>query len=111
MSLIQVKPFITYIEDMKCIISRKIYIRIVIILYILSFIDPASLPKWGIRICKHFTISKECIHTTISQFPFHNYIHVCLTYTKLTPPKAGHVTSDMELFINGESVKKGNNSN
>ena len=74
----------------------------------LIFKDPASLPTWGIRICKHFTISKECVQTDVSQFPFHNYLHVCLTYKKSTPPKAGHVTTDMELFINGQSVKQGN---
>ena len=46
-------------------------------------------------------------HLNFYEFPFHNYLHVCLTYKKSTTPKAGHVTTDMELFVDGESVKQG----
>ena len=71
------------------------------------FLDPASHPTWGLRFCRHFTISEECVETTLDQFPFHNYLHVCLTYRKITPPRAGHVTTEMKIFIDGQFVKLG----
>ena len=71
-------------------------------------LDPADSPSWGVRFCRHFTISQECVETKIKEFPFFTYHHVCLTYRKLDSPRAGHVTAEMEIFIDGKAITKSN---
>ena len=77
-------------------------------IYFNIFIDSASHPEWGVRFCRHFTLSHECVESKFQQFPFYNYHHFCLTYSKINPPRTGHVTTQMTIFINGISVKQGN---
>ncbi len=69
--------------------------------------DPSSKPDFHLKFCKHLSVSEECIKVDVSEFPFHNYVHICLTYTQLITAKTDHVKTELKVFVDGQLIGQG----
>ena len=74
--------------------------------YAAVFVDvnsnPVTKPSIFLKVCKHYSLSKECIQAPLPNFTFHTYTHVCTLHRKLSVNKVA-----IEMFIDGNLEKTG----